>query len=187
MRRIMRRGSLQVHTDQYGSCTNSGFTFLGSLSPQHPINMHLELVETRHRASGRPGCAQISIDCRIRRSMQRGSLQVHTSQFGSCTNSGFTFVGSVVPWFLLLCKLHLWKRGTGHEEAPKCLLLGDGKILRNKQNKIGIPNFKEGSLISYEIGDPRVPKILRNWGSRSLTSYENGDSGSPFWGVPIFI
>ena len=118
MRRIMRRGSLQVHTDQYGSCTNSGFTILGSLSPQHPIDMHLGLVETRHRASSRPGCAQISIDCRIRRSMRRGSLQVHTSQFGSCTNSGFTFVSSVVPWFLLLCKLHLWKHGTGREEAP---------------------------------------------------------------------
>ena len=41
-------------------------------------------------------------------------------------------------------------------------------------------NFMEGSLTSYEIGDPRVPKILGNWGPRSLTSYENGDPGSPF-------
>ena len=49
----------------------------------------------------------------------------------------------------------------------------------------------EGSLISYEIGDPRVPKILGNWGPGSLTSYENGDPGSPFsldtGSVPGFI
>ena len=45
---------------------------------------------------------------------------------------------------------------------------------------MGVPNFMEGSLISYEIGDPRVPKILGNWGPGSLTSYENGDPGSPF-------
>ena len=32
----------------------------------------------------------------------------------------------------------------------------------------------------------RVPKILGNWGPGSPISYKNGDSGSPFWGVPIF-
>ena len=47
----------------------------------------------------------------------------------------------------------------------------------------GVPNFMEGSLISCEIGDPRVPKILGNWGPRSLISYDNGDPGSPFLGM----
>ena len=54
---------------------------------------------------------------------------------------------------------------------------------------MGVPNFMEGSLISYEIGDPGVPKILGNWGPGFPISYENGDPGSPFWGgpgVPIF-
>ena len=54
------------------------------------------------------------------------------------------------------------------------------------KKKMGVPNLMEGSLISYEIGDPGVPKILGNWGPVSLTSYENGDPGTPFWGVPIF-
>ena len=46
----------------------------------------------------------------------------------------------------------------------------------------------EGSLISYEIGDPMVPKIVLNWGPRSLISYKNGDPGSPFsydTGIPF--
>ena len=59
------------------------------------------------------------------------------------------------------------------------------KFCETNEKKMGVPNFMEGSLISYEIGDPRVPKILGNWGPGSLTSYENGDPGSPFWGVPI--
>ena len=70
-----------------------------------------------------------------------------------------------------------------HSILPTCTLT---EILRKKRKKMGVPNFMEGSLISYEIGDPRVPKILGNWGPGSLTSYENGDPGSPFWGVPIF-
>ena len=45
----------------------------------------------------------------------------------------------------------------------------------------------EGSLISYEIGDPRVPKILENWGPGSLSLYKNGDPGSPFWGAPFSL
>ena len=46
---------------------------------------------------------------------------------------------------------------------------------------MGVPNFTEGSLISYEIGDPSVPKRLGNWGPGSPISYENGDPR-----VPIF-
>ena len=49
------------------------------------------------------------------------------------------------------------------------------KFCETNEKKMGVPNFMEGSLISYEIGDPRVPKILGNWGPGSLTSYENGD------------
>ena len=45
---------------------------------------------------------------------------------------------------------------------------------------MGVPNFIEGSLISYESGDPRVPKILWNWGPGPLISYENRDPGSSF-------
>ena len=56
------------------------------------------------------------------------------------------------------------------------------KICKAKKN-YGGPQFHG---ISYEIGDPRVPKIIGNWGPRSLISYENGNPGSPFWGVPIF-
>ena len=57
---------------------------------------------------------------------------------------------------------------------------------------MGDPDFMEGSLISYEIGDPGVLKILGNWGRGSLISYENGDpgahfhltpGGNQFWGV----
>ena len=36
---------------------------------------------------------------------------------------------------------------------------------------MGVPDFMEGSLISYGIGDPKVPKIL-----------EIGDPGSAFGG-----
>ena len=32
---------------------------------------------------------------------------------------------------------------------------------------MGVPNFMKGSLISYEIGGPRVSKILGNWGTMS--------------------
>ena len=53
------------------------------------------------------------------------------------------------------------------------------KFSKTKIN-MGGPNFMEESLISYEIGDPRVSKILGNWGPGSLISYENGDPGSPF-------
>ena len=78
-----------------------------------------------------------------------------------------------------------------HFVALKCGYIWDFPVsliasnLRNKQNKMGVPNFMEGSLTSYEIGDPRVPKILGNWGPGSLTSYENGP-GVPILGVPIF-
>ena len=47
--------------------------------------------------------------------------------------------------------------------------------------------FMKGSLISYEIGDPRVPNILGNWGPGSPISYENGDPGSPFWESPFSL
>ena len=33
---------------------------------------------------------------------------------------------------------------------------------------------------------PRVPVLIEIWGPGSLISYENGDPGSPKWGVPIF-
>ena len=60
------------------------------------------------------------------------------------------------------------------------------KFTRTKKKNMGVPNFMEGSLIPYEIGDPGVPKILENWGPGSPISYENGDPGFPFGGVPIF-
>ena len=44
----------------------------------------------------------------------------------------------------------------------------------------GSPILWKNPLIWYENGDPKVPKILGNWGPRSLISYENGDPGSPF-------
>ena len=47
------------------------------------------------------------------------------------------------------------------------------------KNSMGVPDFMEGSLISYKIGDPRVPKILENWGPGSLILYENGDPRVP--------
>ena len=59
--------------------------------------------------------------------------------------------------------------------------------IASRKSCMGVPNFMEGSLISYEIGDPMVPPKIFNWGSRSLISYKNGDPGSPFWGVPTFI
>ena len=49
-----------------------------------------------------------------------------------------------------------------------------------KKQKHGVPNFMEGSLISYEIGDPGVTKILENWGPGPPISYENGDLGPQF-------
>ena len=49
---------------------------------------------------------------------------------------------------------------------------------------MGDPDFMEGSLISYEIGDPGVLKILGNWGRGSLISYENGDPGAHFHLTP---
>ena len=49
-----------------------------------------------------------------------------------------------------------------------------------KKQKHGVPNFMEGSLISYEIGDPGVTKILGNWGPGPPISYENGDPGPQF-------
>ena len=57
--------------------------------------------------------------------------------------------------------------------------------IASRKSCMGVPNFMEGSLISYEIGDPMVPKILLNWGPRSLISYKNGDPWSPFWGSPF--
>ena len=61
------------------------------------------------------------------------------------------------------------------------------KFSRTKKRTWGVPNFTEGSLILYKIGDPRVPKILENWGSGSPISCENGDQGSPFWGAPFSL
>ena len=48
------------------------------------------------------------------------------------------------------------------------------KFSKTKIN-MGGPNFMEESLISYEIGDLRVPKILGNWGP-----------GVPILGGPYF-
>ena len=50
---------------------------------------------------------------------------------------------------------------------------------------MGVPDFMEVSLISYKIGDPRVPKILGNWGPGFLISYENGTRGPHFGGSPF--
>ena len=44
------------------------------------------------------------------------------------------------------------------------------------KEKMGVPIFMEGSLISFENGDPRIPKLLGTGGP------ENGDPGSLFWG-----
>ena len=47
-----------------------------------------------------------------------------------------------------------------------CMVMA--KFTRTKKKNMGVPNFMEGSLIPYEIGDPGVPKILGNWGPAFL-------------------
>ena len=39
-----------------------------------------------------------------------------------------------------------------------CMVMAN--VSKTKNNSMGVPNFMEGSLISFGIGDPRVPKIL---------------------------
>ena len=53
---------------------------------------------------------------------------------------------------------------------------------KTKNNSMGVPDFMEGSLILYGIGDPRVSKILEIGNPGPLTSYKNGDPGSTFGG-----
>ena len=67
--------------------------------------------------------------------------------------------------------LHKAKLCLSHKywSVQHCLLHGNGKLWQSKK-KMGVPNFMEGSLISW------------NWGPRSPILYENGDQGSPFWG-----
>ena len=43
-----------------------------------------------------------------------------------------------------------------------CMVMA--KFSKTKKKSMGVPDFMEGSLTSYKIGDPRVPKILGNWG-----------------------
>ena len=44
-----------------------------------------------------------------------------------------------------------------------CMVMA--KYSKTKKKSMGVPaDFMEGSLTSYKIGDPRVPKILGNWG-----------------------
>ena len=48
---------------------------------------------------------------------------------------------------------------------------------------MGVPYFMEGSQILYKIGDPRVPKILENWGTGSGVPILGGP---PFHMTPVY-
>ena len=98
IRRCRRRSSLQARPGRCAFCTNSRFTFLGSPSPLPPFHMHLALVQPLYRARGSPEFAQISIDSVIRRCRRRLCLQARPGRCTFCTNSRFTFLGSLSPY-----------------------------------------------------------------------------------------
>ena len=73
------RACFSVHSDirlearpvRCAFCTNSRFTFLGSISPQFPFHLHLGFVQTLYRAIGCSEFAQIFIHGPIRRCRRR--------------------------------------------------------------------------------------------------------------------
>ena len=73
-----------------------------------------------------------------------------------------------------------------HFPFPWCPVLhGDGKFSNNNKKTMGVPDFVEESLISYESGDPRVPPKFGELGP--LFHIKNATQGPHFEGSPFSL
>ena len=79
--------------------------------------MHLDLVQTFHRAGGSCEFPQISNYGHIMRSVKRCSMETRLGRCAFCTNSRFAFLAFHIVSFLFICTLIWWKQSTELEEA----------------------------------------------------------------------
>ena len=88
---------MQVRHRWCAFCTDKGFMFSASPSPQLPLHKHLAYVQTLYRGTCCPEFAQISIHGALHNCSRRDSLQTRQRWCAFCTDPKFTFSVSPSP------------------------------------------------------------------------------------------
>ena len=110
MRSCSKRITSQVRKGLCVDCTNSGFAFPNSSIHCLLVHMLLALVQRLFRARISRQCAWISNGGIVRRRRKRITSQVRKGLCFYCTNSGFAFVNSSIPYLLFHMILALVQR-----------------------------------------------------------------------------
>ena len=122
VRRCIKPGSLQPHTEKCAFCTDVRITFLGSPFPQLPFDITIALVQIRYRGERKPLISSNFHCWPIRRCMKPGSLQPHTGKCSFYTDIRIKFFDSPFPQLPFDLIIALMKTRYRKERKPRISL-----------------------------------------------------------------